>query len=60
MVATKGIPKEKEGQSKNDLARLCDLLSRLPTDGFVSMVSNSGLPRQEAREICEAFKKLKK
>lgn len=50
-------PEEK--QSKNDLARLCDLLSRLPADGFVTMVSASGLPRQEARELCDAFRKLK-
>jgi hypothetical protein len=55
-----GTKKEEKEPSKNDLARLCDLLSRLPVDGFVGMVSNSGLPRKEARELCDAFRQMKK
>jgi hypothetical protein len=49
----------KEKAEAKDQANLCDLLSRLPEDGFVAMVSNSGLPREEVRELCDAFRKLK-
>ena len=57
MPIKKAKTKKKEN-NPNDSARLCDLLSRLPVDGFVLMVSSSGLPRKEARELCDAFKKL--
>ena len=43
----------------NMQSRLCDLLSRLPVDGFVTMASNSGLTTEEIRELCDAFRKLK-
>ena len=42
-----------------DAGRICELLSRIPTDAFVLMTSNSGLTRNEIRELCEAFRGLK-
>ncbi len=36
-----------------------DLVVMVPTTLFVNMVSKSGLPTQEARQLCQAFKELK-
>ena len=36
-----------------------ELVVRVPTGVFVAMVSKSGLPHSEARELCVAFKKLR-
>ena len=56
----KGWKKPKaEPASAVDAARICELLSRVPTDAFVLMTSTSGLTRDEVRELCEAFKRLK-
>jgi hypothetical protein len=42
-----------------DNDRLADLLRCVPTEAFVSMVSRSGIPSGEARELCDQFKRLK-
>lgn len=36
-----------------------ELVVMVPTTAFVTMVSKSGLPTQEARQLCQAFKELK-
>ncbi len=36
-----------------------DLVVMVPTTLFVTMVSKSGLPSQEARQLCKAFKEMK-
>ena len=44
----------------DDESRLVDLLKNVPKEVFVGMVSRSGLPTDEARELCERFKRLTK
>lgn len=44
----------------DDESRLVDLIKGIPKDIFVGMVSRSGMPTQEARELCERFKRLTK
>ena len=46
-------------KAEADPDRLADLLRGVPTEVFVSMVSRSGMPGKEARELCEQFKRLK-
>ena len=50
--------KPKKAAETADATRICDLLSRIPLDSFVSMASNSGLTRDEVRELCDAVRKL--
>ncbi len=38
---------------------LADLLRGVPVYVFVAMVSKSGLPTEDARDLCKAFKDLK-
>lgn len=42
-----------------DELRIITLLRSIPTEVFVQMVSKSGLPTHEARELCKEFKDLK-
>ena len=35
------------------------LLRAIPTPVFVQMVSKAGLPTAQARELCDAFRRLK-
>ncbi len=35
-----------------------DLVRSVPRDVFVRMVSKSGLPTDEARDLCQSFKEL--
>ena len=42
-----------------DEGELIRLLLGVPTEVFVSMVSKSGLPTKQARELCQRFKELK-
>ena len=42
----------------DDESRLVDLIKTIPKDVFVGMVSRSGMPAVEARELCERFKRL--
>lgn len=37
-----------------------ELVRAIPTDIFLRMVGKSGLPAAEARELCLAFKELKR
>lgn len=36
-----------------------ELMRSIPVEQFIRMVAKSGLPTQEAREICNAFKEMK-
>ena len=42
-----------------DADRIADLLKGVSTEAFVSMVTKSGLPPEQARELCVQFKRLK-
>ena len=42
-----------------DEGALIRLLLSVPTEVFVGMVSKSGLPTKQARELCQRFKELK-
>jgi hypothetical protein len=52
---TETVPR-KPARSNRDFTQL---MRGVPMDVFVRMVTKSGLPAREARELCQAFKELK-
>lgn len=42
-----------------DEGEFITLLLAVPTEAFVGMVSKSGLPTKQARELCQMFKEMK-
>jgi hypothetical protein len=58
----KGWKKSYEHETESDASPLENfilLVARVPDETFFDMAAKSGLPRDEARALCEAFRKLK-
>ena len=62
MQVSKPIPRQPDRPKKPAASGkdFVQLMSSIPIDVFVRMVTKSGLPSPEARELCDAFKRLQK
>ena len=54
--STREVRKEKVASSGSDFATL---MKKVPAYVFAQMISRSGMPHNEARELCKVFKELK-